>query len=42
MAIWEDVQHDLILIIMVALFILFVTGLAVSPEIPTAPIIVAP
>lgn len=42
MAIREDAQHDLLLIIMVALFILFVTGLAVSPEIPSPPIFVAP
>jgi hypothetical protein len=42
MAIREDAQHDLLLIIMVALFILFVTGLAVAPEIPAPPIFVAP
>lgn len=42
MAIGEEAQHDLLLIIIVALFILFGTGLAVSSEIPAAPIIVVP
>ncbi len=39
MATGEDAQHDILLIIIVALVILFVTGLAVPPEIPTAPIV---
>jgi len=42
MAIREDAQHDLLLVIIVALIIIFITGLAVSPEITGAPIIFEP
>ncbi|MFZ5643043.1 MAG: hypothetical protein ACOY46_05590 [Bacillota bacterium] len=37
----EDAQHDLLLIITTALFVLFTTGLAVPPELPTEPVIIS-
>jgi hypothetical protein len=40
MATPEEAQHDLLLIIVTGLFILFSTGLAAPAEIPEQPIII--
>jgi hypothetical protein len=42
MAIPENIQHDIFLIIVAALFILFVSGMAVPLQTPLQPIIFPP
>ncbi|MBA1336604.1 MAG: hypothetical protein HPY66_3039 [Firmicutes bacterium] len=42
MSFQEDCQHDLLLIIATAVFILFATGLAAPVEIPGQTIVIPP